>query len=191
MSQPQEVEIKFLVKDVRQLEDALGKNGFNLKTPFTREVNTLYDLPGGNLRSRGEILRIRQYGDRWKLTHKSKGIEARHKTRTERETMVANGEEMDGILRSLGFAPVFTYEKFRAEWTDGNGDVVIDLTPIGDIGEIEGTPEWIDATAAKLGVRHPEYITKSYGALFDEWRQHSSSRARNMTFAELQIAPPF
>ncbi len=191
MSDPQEVEVKFLVHDVRRLEDALAKNGFNLKTPFTHELNTLYDLPGGNLRSRGEILRIRKYGDRWKLTHKSKGSEARHKTRTERETSLGKGEEMDGILRSLGFTPVFVYEKFRAEWSDGHGEVVIDRTPIGDIAEIEGRPEWIDATAAKLGIEQRAYIVQSYGALFEDWRRRSGSQARNMTFAELQVNPPF
>lgn len=190
MSEPLEVEVKFLVHDVRQLEDTLGKNGFGLKTPFTHELNTLYDLPAGNLRSRGEILRIRKYGDRWKLTHKSKGSDARHKTRTERETSLGKGEEMDGILRSLGFAPVFIYEKYRAEWSDGRGEVVIDRTPIGDIAEIEGSPEWIDATAEKLGVDHSSYITLSYGALFEDWRRRSGSQARNMTFAELKVNPP-
>ncbi len=191
MSEPQEIEVKFLVHDVRQLEEALRKNGFSQKTPFTHELNTLYDLPGGNLRSRGEILRIRKYGDRWKLTHKSKGTEARHKTRTERETSLGKGEEMDGILRSLGFTPVFVYEKFRTEWSDGHGEVVIDRTPIGDIAEIEGTPEWIDATAASLGVEHRAYIVQSYGALFEDWRKRSGSAARNMTFADLQVTPPF
>ena len=59
---------------------------------------------------------------------------------------------MDLILRALGYAPSFRYEKFRAEWTDGKGQVVVDETPIGNFCEIEGAPRWIDATAKKLGV---------------------------------------
>jgi len=47
---------------------------------------------------------------------------------------------MDLILRALGYAPSFRYEKFRAEWTDGKGQVVVDETPIGDFCEIEGSP---------------------------------------------------
>lgn len=190
MSEPHEVEVKFLVDNVRLLEDALAGKGFRRKTPFTHELNTLYDLPDGKLRARGEILRIRQYGNLWKLTHKSKGTEARHKTRVERETSLGNGHEMDRILRLLGFSPVFIYEKFRSEWTDGGGEVVIDRTPIGDVAEIEGTPAWIDATAAKLGVNPKSYITKSYARLFEEWRQRTGSRSDNMTFAALQVTPP-
>lgn len=190
MAEPQEVEIKFRVEDVAALEQKLRELRFEQKTPSTHELNTLYDLPGSPLRLRGEILRIRKYGDRWKLTHKSSGSEGRHKTRTERETPFAKGEEMDAILRALGFSPIFIYEKFRSEWSDGHGEVVIDRTPIGDIAEIEGTPDWIDSTAEKLGVPHRDYITKSYGALFEEWRQHSRSNARNLTFAELHVTPP-
>lgn len=190
MPEPQEVEVKFRVEDVSALERRLRDAGFLQKTAPTYELNTLYDLPSNKLRVRGEILRIRKYGEHWKLTHKSKGNDGRHKTRVERETSVGDGEQLDGILRALGYSPVFTYEKFRSEWSDGHGEVVVDRTPIGDLAEIEGSPEWIDETAAKLGVAHGEYITLSYGALFDEWRQQAGSTARNMTFAELNVAPP-
>ena len=36
-------------------------------------MNTLYDLPGEVLSGRKELLRIRQYGSEWTLTHKAKG----------------------------------------------------------------------------------------------------------------------
>jgi adenylate cyclase class 2 len=190
MADPQEVEVKFRVENVESLEQRLRESGFRQSTPSTYERNTLYDLPGSPLRLRGEILRLRQFGPHWKLTHKSKGADGRHKTRTERETAISNGEEMDAILRSLGFSPVFTYEKFRSEWTDGHGEVVIDRTPLGDIAEIEGSPEWIDSTAASLGISERDYVTKSYAALFEEWRQQTQSTARHMTFAEMNITPP-
>src|SRR5438045_3579902 len=77
------------------------------RTPRTHEMNTLYDLPGQKLRRRGELLRLRQYGDRWKRTHKAKGSTGRHKSRAETETSVADGRKMDGILRALGFGPSF------------------------------------------------------------------------------------
>jgi adenylate cyclase class 2 len=177
-----EIEIKFRVVDLRGLARKLKSSGFRLVTPSTREVNTLYDLPGAVLRNRRELLRLRQYGKSWRLTHKSKGQAGRHSSRTELETSIADGKMMDKILRALGYSPSFVYEKMRQEWTDGKGQVVVDHTPIGDFCEIEGKPRWIDATAKKLGVRHVEYITKNYATLFAEWKQEQESPATDMTF---------
>jgi len=177
-----EIEIKFRVENLRALSRKLGVAGFRLETPRTHEMNTLYDLPGGVLRSRKELLRLREYGSSWRLTHKSGGKVTRHSSRTELETGVADGKKMDAILRALGYSPSFRYEKFRAEWTDGKGQVVVDHTPIGDFCEIEGRPRWIDATAKKLGAGTKDYITKNYATLFAEWKQSTGSTAEEMTF---------
>jgi adenylate cyclase class 2 len=180
-----EVEVKFLVSNPDDLERKLRAAGFQQKTPPTFERNTLYDLRDGSLRAKGEVLRLRVYGEKWKLTHKSKGTEGRHKVRAEHETTVANGAEMDAILRALGYEPAFIYEKHRAEWTDGKGEVVVDRTPIGNLAEIEGKTDWIDEVAAKIGVDPKHYITKSYAVLFEEWRAKTKSSAKNMTFDEI------
>ena len=177
-----------MVADAKALARRLRGLGFRTATPRTHEVNTLYDLPGSPLRERSEILRIRKYGRRWTITHKSKGTAGRHKSRQELETEVADGTSLDRIFRALGFTPAFRYEKFRSEWTDGKGHVVIDETPIGVIAEIEGSPRWIDRTARQLGISNRDYITLSYGALFEDWKQRSGSSARNMTFAEVRKA---
>ena len=145
-------------------------------------MNTLYDLPGDVLRTRRELLRLRKYGTDWTLTHKSGGIKVRHSSRVELETGVADGKKMDVILRALGYAPTFRYEKFRAEWTDGKGKVVVDETPIGNFCEIEGPPRWIDTTAKILGVAAADYITKNYATLFMDWKQATRSPAQEMTF---------
>ena len=145
-------------------------------------MNTLYDLPGQVLRNRRELLRLREYGKSWKLTHKSGSKISRHSSRTELETGVSDGEKMDLILRALGYSPSFRYEKFRAEWTDGKGQVVVDQTPIGDFCEIEGKPRWIDATARRLGVQPDAYITANYATLFAEWKERTGSAADGMTF---------
>lgn len=179
-----EVEIKFMVADAKALARRLRTSGFRMVTRRTHEMNVLYDLPGCPLRQRGQILRIRKYGKCWTLTHKSKGTEGRHKSRQELETQVEDGASLDQILRALGFTPAFTYEKFRSEWTDAHGHVVIDETPIGTVAEIEGPPRWIDRTARHLGISRKDYITLSYGALFEQWKQRTGSRAENMTFAE-------
>jgi len=177
-----EIEIKFRVENLRALNRKLRAAGFRVLTPSTHEMNTLYDLPGAVLRQRRELLRIREYGKSWKLTHKSGGKIGRHSSRRELETAVSDGKKMDAILRALGYSPSFRYEKFRAEWTDGKGHVVVDHTPIGDFCEIEGRPRWIDATAKKLGVKAEDYITKNYATLFADWKQQTKSKADEMTF---------
>jgi adenylate cyclase class 2 len=178
----QEIEIKFRVADLRTLSRKLQAAGFHLVTRRTHEVNTLYDLPGGVLRKRNELLRIRKYGSSWTLTHKSGTKRGKHSSRVELETAVSDGKKLDAILRALGYAPSFRYEKFRAEWTDGKGQVVVDETPIGDFCEIEGPPRWIDATAKHLGVSAADYITKNYATLFVEWKQETKSAAKEMIF---------
>jgi adenylate cyclase, class 2 len=203
MAANNEVEIKFIVPDLEALRQKLRDNAFREVTPRTHEMNTLYDTPSQELRNRGELLRLRLYGNRWVLTHKSSVVipsgarnpysqddapaqQPKHKSRIELETFVADGSQMDAILRALGYAPSFRYEKFRAEWADGSGHVVLDETPIGNLAEIEGPPDWIDRTAARLGVSESDYITSNYATLFFEWKARTGSAAANMTFEEVE-----
>jgi adenylate cyclase class 2 len=190
MASNKEIEIKFRVTDARALARRLLAAKFRLVTPATHEINTLYDLPGQPLRKRGDLLRLRKYGDHWVLTHKSKGTAARHKTRVELETQVAGGKKMDAILRALHFEPTFRYEKYRAEWSDGHGHVVVDATPIGNFGEIEGPPRWIDRTAKKLGIRSEDYLTDTYAGLFFAWKRQTRSTANEMTFRAIGRQSP-
>jgi adenylate cyclase class 2 len=179
---PNEIEIKFRVEKIAALTRRLKAAGFRLITPRTHEMNTLYDFRGQPLRKRGDLLRLRKYGSAWVLTHKSKGKTGRHKVRMETETRVADGPKMEAILLALRFQPVFRYEKFRAEWGDGKGHVVVDHTPIGDFGEIEGPARWIDATAKKLGITPNHYLAQAYTELFFAWKKKTRSKAKDMTF---------
>jgi adenylate cyclase class 2 len=182
MAANQEIEIKFHVEDIRRLRRRLRVSKFRLITRRTHEMNTLYDFPGQTLRKRGDLLRLRKYGTEWTLTYKAKGKTGRHKTRSELETKINDGKKMEAILLALGFAPSFRYEKFRSEWSDGKGKVLLDETPIGLFGEIEGKSRWIDQTARQLGISSPDYITQSYAELFFEWKKRSRSSAKEMSF---------
>jgi adenylate cyclase, class 2 len=186
MPMPNEVEIKFQINNLGSLTSALRKAGFRLKTRRTAEMNILYDLPGQPLRRKGELLRLRKYGSEWMLTHKAKGKAGRHKSRIETEVGLNDGARMDEILRNLGFRPSFRYEKFRAEWSDGTGHVVVDETPIGNLAEIEGAPRWIDRSAKRLGISPRQYITSSYAELFYAWKKRTRSEAEEMTFAAVK-----
>lgn len=183
MSLNHEVEIKFRIADIGALTAKLKSAGFHLVTPRTHEMNTIYDMPGDQLRARGALLRLREYGDKWTLTFKDKGVtESRHKSRPEMETQVQNGQAMAQILEALGFRARFSYEKFRSEWIDKHGHVVVDETPVGNFGEIEGAPEWIDRIAATLGIPEEQYIKASYSELFREWKRQTRSDAEHMLF---------
>jgi adenylate cyclase class 2 len=183
-----EIEIKFRVADLNSLVSRLRDLGLHQITPRTHEMNTLFDLPGRPLRAKGDLLRLRKYGDTWLLTHKtrSKNEDTPHKIRVETETCVEDGVKMEAILSALQFQPCFRYEKFRAEWQGEQGHVVVDETPIGNFGEIEGPPEWIDAIARQLGVRAEDYITETYAGLFFEWKRRTGSAAEEMTFQAIQ-----
>lgn len=187
--QPREVEIKFAIDDIQALRERLREFGFSCLTERAHELNTLYDLPGFPLRRRGAILRIRQYGEKWNVTYKDRRgaakASARHKVRREVETEVGDGRALADILEATGFRVVFAYEKFRSEWSDDTGHVVIDETPLGNFGEIEGPPSWIDRVASRLGISKTQYITASYGELFLAWKRKTGSKAANMLFTEL------
>ncbi len=193
MSSPNEIEIKFRVSDLTSLINRLRQLGLEQITPRTHEMNTLFDLPGRPLRAKGDLLRLRKYGESWVLTHKARSKDENkdgpHKTRVETETRVESGEKMEAILRALNFEPCFRYEKFRAEWKGGQGHVVIDETPIGNFAEIEGPPEWIDTLARDLGVSQGDYITETYAGLFFAWKRQTGSPANEMTFEEVRSAP--
>jgi adenylate cyclase, class 2 len=185
MPAQEEVEIKLRVADLDALTRKLTATNFKLITPRAHEMNTLYDTPGGQLRARGEILRIRKYGDKWTITHKTKGNAGKHKSRVETETRVDDGQAMAHVFEALGLKPSFRYEKYRAEWSDGEGHLVIDETPIGNLAELEGTSDWIDQTAKKLGIKEAEYITQSYAQMFYAWKEKTGRKAKEMTWKEV------
>jgi adenylate cyclase class 2 len=188
-----ETEIKFRVPDGEALEAKLASVGFRKQTERTFERNVLYDYPDRKLRSNGEILRIREYGPKWVITHKAfppdNSPEARHKQRIETETVVEDGNAIATIFKQLGLQEAFTYEKWRTEWADETGHCVLDETPIGVFAELEGPAEWIDETAKKLGVDDNEFMTLSYGRLFDLWKQQTGSAVNDLTFNAIPGKP--
>ncbi|MGA2217287.1 MAG: class IV adenylate cyclase [Terracidiphilus sp.] len=184
-----ETEIKFRVDDLPSLTQRLKAGGFTLQTPRSFESNVLYDTPDRQLRARTEILRIRTYAGRCILTHKRLPEKApgedTHKHRIETETEVSDGEALAQVFESLGLVPAFRYEKWRSEWSLGEGHCVLDETPIGAFAELEGPADWIDSTASALDIDPSQYITLSYGRLFDLWRESQASSAQDLTFAAL------
>jgi adenylate cyclase class 2 len=187
---PIETEIKFRLDtpaDLAGLPQRLEAAGFTLHTPRAFESNVLYDTPDRAMRARTEILRIRNYAGHAILTHKRLPDigpgEDTHKHRIETETEVSDGAALAQVFLSLGLVAAFRYEKWRTEWQDGQGHCVVDETPIGNYAELEGPAGWIDRAAVRLGIDPSQYITLSYGRLFDLWRDEHRSDAQDLTFA--------
>ena len=192
LTMPIETEIKFRVDDLSGLSKQLEAAGFRLLTPRAFESNVLYDTPDRAMRARTEILRIRNYAGHCTVTHKRLPDdgpgEDTHKHRMENETEVADGAALEQIFLSLGLVAAFRYEKWRTEWTDGEGHCVVDETPIGNYAELEGSAEWIDRAAARLCIDPAQYITLSYGRLFDLWCEQHNSTAQDLTYAAVNAA---
>jgi adenylate cyclase, class 2 len=199
--QAPEIELKFPLSDPQALQTQLPRLGFHLVTPRTFEHNTLYDTPTRDLRGRRQLLRIRQYGPLCTVTHKRQPDQqapvdtTRYKIRIETETAVAEPEALAEIFQQLGYSPVFVYEKFRSEWSyalspgsSAIAHLVIDETPIGNYAELEGPTSWIDQTLIELAIDPATCLTDSYGKLFLDWKQRTSSPAENLTFAEITPA---
>jgi adenylate cyclase class 2 len=198
--QSAEIELKIIVHDATALQSRLPALGFHLDTPRTFESNTLYDTPDRNLRTTHQILRLRQYGELWTLTHKrhpddedpAEAEAARYKVRVETETTVADGPALNEILSRIGYVPMFRYEKYRTEWSytaTSGSHLVIDETPIGTFAELEGPVEWIDRTLAELEIDPTTCLTDSYGKLFLAWKDRTNSPAENLTFDEIPASP--
>jgi adenylate cyclase, class 2 len=164
----QEIEIKLQVADVDRMRQKLRGLGFALIVERGLEQNRIYDTPQGELRQKGELIRLREFDGRSVLTYKGPATVGRHKEREEIEVAVGTTESMALILARLGLEPRFRYEKYRSEWQQAGqeGIAMLDETPVGDYLELEGPGDWIDRTAEQLGYHTEEYVNLSYARLF-------------------------
>lgn len=179
-----EVEVKFALHDRADLVRRLQQAGAQQLYPETFEDNIVLDRRG-ELRTRGALLRVRKFGRYALATFKGPvAFEGGVKTREEVQTGVESFELAIQLFDSLGFKPVFRYQKFREVWRVSEVEVVIDRTPIGNYFEIEGPLEVIRAVAAQLEMNMDAGIRQSYADLY---RQHRRTRA---DLPEHMVFPP-
>jgi adenylate cyclase class 2 len=207
----QEIEIKLRVADAQQLGFRLKNLKARVVVPRTYESNTLYDTPLRNFTRHGQLIRIRVEqlspnagkprsgrGVNAVLTYKgprrlpraspssrTKTARPRFKIREEVEVAVGDPEQMSRILGSLGFRPVFRYEKFRTTYIlPGIADLKVefDETPVGMFLELEGSVSSIKRAAARLGYSSADYLTSTYGAIYVADCRRRGRRPTNMLF---------
>jgi adenylate cyclase class 2 len=181
-----EVEVKLQVRDPQSAGALLSGQGFCVIHPRAFESNVLFDTPERSLRAERRLLRVREFGGVATFTYKGTPETGRHKSREELETEVAGAETLRVMLGRLGYLPFFRYEKYRTVYQrpgESVGLAVLDETPIGCWIELEGTPEWIDANAERLGFTQAEYVTESYGALWLSYCRQHGIDSTDMVFA--------
>ncbi|HET6330703.1 MAG TPA: class IV adenylate cyclase [Holophagaceae bacterium] len=163
---PIETELKLRIPAVAPMQTLLASMGFKEETPAQPELSVLWDR-GEELRAKGEALRVRRYAGRVILTWKGAKLpDPVLKIRPEQETVVDDGEELEAILRALGFAPVLRMEKSRAVWAREELTACLDETPFGCFLELEGDANAIKAAAEHLSLGADRVEPRSYPTLF-------------------------
>jgi adenylate cyclase class 2 len=187
---PQEIEIKFALRDRSALVRRLHEIGAQRLYPETFEDNIVLDRRG-ELRTRGALLRVRKFGRYALATFKGPvSFESGVKSRDEVQTGVESFELAIQIFDALGYKPVFRYQKFREVWRVREVEVVIDRTPIGEYFEIEGPVEVIRAVAEELGMSMDHGIRQSYADLYRQHRRTRADLPEHMVFPADQLPAP-
>ena len=183
----QEIEVKFLIEDMKAAVSTLVKNGAVLISPRVHEINLRFDTPDRSLSSAFRVLRLRQ-DTRSILTYKGpssteQGVSARQ----EIEFEVSDFETAREFLEALGFEVSIIYEKFRTSYRLNTVEVVLDEMPYGLFIEIEGSDaDSIQEAAETLGLDWSARSTLSYLALFEHFKTSRQKAMKDLTFDSLK-----
>jgi adenylate cyclase, class 2 len=168
-----EVEQKFPVGDLKQLENRLLELGAAIAAPQA-EADLYFAHPCRDFRQTDEALRIRRKGKKNYVTYKGPKIDATTKTRKEIDLPILPGEEMtlnwQALLEAIGFQPVAEVRKNRRKakiaWLGrevvGSLDQVegvgsyFELELIAEADGIEAAKSCIGSLAEKLGLHESE-----------------------------------
>jgi len=170
---PYEVEQKFPVADLTDLEQRLREAGATISEPQT-EIDLYFAHPGRNYAETDEALRIRRRGPSSFITYKGPKLDRTTKTRREIDLPLPPGEETAeqwiALLQALGFTPVAEVRKSRRKahvaWqgrrVEGSLDEVeevgtyAELELVVEADQLEPAKECIASLAAELGLADSE-----------------------------------
>ena len=178
-----EIEAKFYVRDLKKIESRIQQLGARLIQLRVLETNLRFDLPDGGLRSKGQVLRLRQDTEA-KLTYKGSGTnEQGVSNRTEIEFTVGDFEQAKLFLEALGYQEILQYDKYRTTYEFQNCHMMLDELPYGNFVEIEGEDaDSIRAAAEKLKLEMQAAISESYSVLFERIRRILVLNFTDLTF---------
>ena len=205
----QEIEAKFHVRDLKKIETRLQELEARLIQPRVLESNIRFDLPDGGLRSKGQVLRLRQDTEA-KFTYKGVGKSKQGVVnRTEIEFVVEDFDKARLFLEALGYQKLLQYNKYRTTYVLESGSsshsqsvlpkiheqahgfhtchIMLDELPYGNFVEIEGeSSAAIHNIANKLNLDLQAAISKSYSTLFEVVRRKLGLSFTDLTFSNFE-----
>lgn len=135
-----EVEVKARLENVSRFKELLGEIGAKL-SKIEEHLDVYYNNPDlRDFRASDEALRLRRVNDLVTLTYKGKKIDSISKSRREIECAISSFEEMDAILKSLGFLPTGEVMKRRHIYLIEELKICVDkVKNLGSFVEVELT----------------------------------------------------
>jgi adenylate cyclase class 2 len=185
-----ETEVKIELADIPDLRRRLAPLNPMPLSGRHFEDNFVLDFPDGRLRSRGCLLRVRKTEGKDTVTFKGPPLPSPlFKSREELETQIDSAEKLLQIFALSGLKVWFRYQKYREEYSipvSGGPlrdlSLALDITPIGNFLELEGSEAGIREIAAKLGFDESRFLRDSYYALFLLYCRERGETPESMVF---------
>jgi len=182
-----EIEVKFYVPSLDEVETRLKQIGATLGVPRVYEHNIRYENADHTLTTNGIVVRLRQDKvARFTYKEPSEQLYDGIATRFEAEVEVSDFDAMNLILERLGFSPFLIYEKYRTTYHLDDAEIVLDEMPYGTFIEIEGAAQQIENIVTELGLENQPRITMNYIQIFDALREHLKLDFTDITFANFE-----
>ncbi len=179
----QELEVKFYLSTLTQLENRLKALNAELAQPRVHEINLRFDTPDLLLTRTLRVLRLRR-DNQAIVTYKGPGQEIDGvRLRQELEFTVGDFDKARLFFEALGYQISVIYEKYRAIYDLGEVHVTLDEMPYGNFAEIEGPDgKSIQEVARLLDLDWETRILDSYLVLFDRVKSVLGLTFRDLTF---------
>lgn len=181
----QEIEVKFLIRDMPRLKNRLIALNITLLSERTHELNYRFDTPDHHLTQQMQVLRLRQ-DQSATLTFKSAADPTSEvSSRQEIEFEVGDFDTARRFLQALGYEVSIIYEKYRTTYQLNDCLLMLDEMPYGNFLEIEGAdPAAIKKVADLLQLKWDKRIKLSYLAIFYKLKEQLKLKANNLVFSE-------
>lgn len=185
-----ELEVKFYINDLNNLQSRLQALGAEISQQRTYEINLRFDKPDGELTRSYQVLRLRQDSS-VRLTYKGPGhTQAGVHMRKEIEFIASDFNAAKAFLEALGFQVQMMYEKYRSVYELEGVHITLDEMPFGSFIEIEGPdPDHIYTANQRLGLNWEARILESYTSLFERLRTVLKFSFRDLSFDNFKHLP--
>jgi adenylate cyclase, class 2 len=182
-----ELEVKFYVSDLAEMEARLVQAGATLLQPRSHEFNLRFDTPSGDLHRAQSILRLRR--DKGShVTFKGPsttlgGVLARQ----EIEFDVNNFSAAQKLIEALGYRANFVYEKHRTTYALDGLKITLDEMPYGNFIEIEGkNAKSIRDAAERFRLDWDLRLPETYISIFRRMRELFGWQFADLTFENFE-----